>query len=160
MKVLAPAANDSDDRGDFFGGRFRRQAEACAVGRDVINTGGSPVAADDEGEVALFDGDLGFGHEVVGRRQAPAASAADGRMVARMIIIIGHCRVEDNTTKEFGAVPFRFLGSAAQVVGKQQVGPILAEEGIVVGAQHGQAAHQSQSEISSFRLLTIEALQH
>src|ERR1700694_837662 len=81
-------------------------------------------------------------------------------MVAWMIVVVGNGCVEDNATEKFGAIPIGFGRPAAQVIGEQRVGPLIAVKVMLVAAEHRQTANQAKPEVSAFRMLTVEAFDH
>lgn len=75
---------------------FRRQTETPRLRQEVVDAGRATVVADGQPQVAPLQADHGCGHEVVGRRQPPSLLPAQQRMIARMIIVVGHGGIEDH----------------------------------------------------------------
>ena len=94
--MVPPGSNGCDDVLDFLPRRFGCQPEPLTLGKQVVDACRAAVGADSHREVATFEADQRRGHEVVRRSQAPAAPRAEQRVIAGMVVVVGHGGIEDD----------------------------------------------------------------
>ena len=99
VEMVSPSSDSRYDFVDFYSGRLDAESEALALGKQVVDARRASISSDRHREVAAFEADQRHRHEIVCRRQAPAMRAAARRMVARMIVVVRHSRVEDDAPK-------------------------------------------------------------
>ena len=115
-EAISPLPDDCHHVVDRLTRLFSRQAEPPRLRQQVVDAGRAAVASHGQCEVASFKADHGRGHQVIGGRKPPALLSAQQGMVTRVIVVIGHRRIEDHPAKQFGAIGFGLIGPPAQVV--------------------------------------------
>ena len=159
-EAVAPGPDGRDDFVDFASGGVGRQPESPALGKQVVDARRAAVGADGHGEVAAFAADHGRGHQVVRRRQAPAAGGAAHRVVAGVVVVVGDRGVEDDAPEQLGAILVGLLRPAAQFVGEQGIGPALAVEIALVAVEQGEPAREPGAKIAALSVFAVETLHH
>jgi hypothetical protein len=111
-------------------------------------------------KVAVFHADERRRNQVIRRRKPPAAFGVKERMVAGMVVVVADGGVEHHAPEKLQAIGVGLRRPVAQLVGKQEIGPALAIEGVVVAFQHGERAHASETQMASISISTVKAFQH
>ena len=81
-------------------------------------------------------------------------------MVAWVVVVVRHGRVEDHSAEQLCTIGFGLVGPPPQVVGQQRVGPAIPVHMAIAAVEYGQAADQAEAQIATLGVLPIKTLQH
>ena len=115
-KTVSPVPDDRADSFDFLPCFFCTQSKPSCLGQQVIDAGRATIIAHGQRKISTLNADKRCRHKIIGWREAPAFLPTQQSVIARMVVVVGDCGVEDHSAEQLGAIRFGLYRPPPQIV--------------------------------------------